>query len=160
AQLGDQRIDISRSDLPGEPERGDPSNHRGIIRRLDLDALQLARPRHPVVTKVAIALFLRCWSDLLMERQGSRYGEVGREIRRARMNARTHVIRGEILIAQMPVDIGDAVLADVHEADTERRADPLMQIEADEIDAEIRRLKFDLPPAVSSIENDIDATRL
>lgn len=45
----------------------------------------------------------------------------------------------------------------VEEAHADRRADPFVQVEADEIDLELAHPEVDLPPGMGGVEDDVDA---
>ncbi len=98
--------------------------------------------------------------DPLMEFDGRRNGEDGGEIHRARMHARANIVFRPILIGLVAIDIGEAVLGDIEAAAADRRADPFVQVEADEVDAESAHVEFHLAPGMSRVDVHIDAMRL
>ena len=94
-------------------------------------------------------------ADRRLERQRGRDGQLRGIIGRAGMDAREDV--GALgLFRRIGIDRADPVAADVDRADAERRADPFVQVDADEIGLEVGQAEVELADAVRGIDQHVD----
>jgi hypothetical protein len=90
-----------------------------------------------------------------VDRRGN--GEERREVCRPGVNAALNAGGRRFFIPHHPVDVGEALLADIQHADADRSADPLVQVEADEIASEVADGHVHLADRVRRVENDVRA---
>ena len=128
-----------------------------IVGREDFKARVAAHLGYPEIAQIGKARGLVGGADHFVEVERVWNGEGSGEIGRSRMDA---VIDRASAVGPFGYVGGDrfkTVLANVHDADAERRADPFVHIEADEIRAEIVYRKVQLAPGMGGINDTIDA---
>src|SRR5438045_9570850 len=75
------------------------------------------------------------------------------------MDTAQDAVGGMTLVGHHAINRAKTAIANVDDARADRSADPLVQIEADEINPQIVRLEIGLTPGMSGIENDIGSLR-
>ncbi len=113
------------------------------------------RRHRPTLTQVAQPrLLVRC-ADALMQRDGLRQRQIGGEVDRAGVHATAHA--AVVGLAHVRIQVGHASFAHVHRAHAHRCADPLVQVDANEIGLQVRHRVVDLAKAMCGVDNHIDA---
>ena len=116
----------------------------------------LPRRYRPALAQVTQACLLVGHADALVQGNGFRECQVGGEVDRTGMHAAAHA--AVVGLPHVRVKIGHTALAHVHRADADRRTDPLVQIDADEISLELRHRVVDLAEPMRRIDDHVDTT--
>ena len=77
------------------------------------------------------------YTDLIVDFYGFRDAEEGGEIDRAGMDAGMNAGRGRVRLAHIGVDVTDPVPGDIHHANADRCADPLVEIDSYKVSLEV-----------------------
>ena len=119
--------------------------------------MDIAHVVHPAVAQVTQPSLLVGDPDALMQVKRRRQRQVRGEVGGTGVYPRTHVTRAA-LFTHVGVDIGHPAATDIQRADADRRADPFVQVDADEIRFETRQLEIQLTNTVCGIDDCIHAT--
>src|SRR3546814_13792255 len=94
-------------------------------------------------------------SVLTIERRG--YAELGREIDRSGVNTRMGVRPEGRRVGDIGVDQIDLLPSDIERADADRRPDPFVQIDSDEVCIEVEQRESAVAPATRRIDDGTEA---
>ncbi len=94
-------------------------------------------------------------ADGLVKVQGVGNGEEGGEIGGAGVDPAAHVLGAVLLAAHERLDVGDARLADIGDADADGGADPFVAVQAHEIRAQGPQVEGDLAPGMGAVEDHV-----
>ena len=153
-RLGQRDIVVVRGPA-AQPERGNRAVQPGIVGRQDLNLRKVAQRPDPAIAQRPQARLARRSADRRLKGQRGRDGELRGIVRRAGMNARPDVGAGRVL-GRIGIDGGDALAPNVDRPDAERRADPFVEVDPDEIGIEIGQAEIELSDAVRRIDERID----
>ena len=145
-----------RAAPPTEPERRNFAMRHWVVRRLYLDAGYQPRLSDPAITTRTQPGGTGGAIDPLLEGQRSGDGEPGSVIKHAGMSAGHYDVGATCIFGGSPVDAGQRAFADMKDTDAERRAQPLVAIQLDEITVEARQREIELLPAVCSVDDHVD----
>lgn len=147
-----------RAAHPPEPERCDRAMRHRIVRRQYSDAGYRPRLSDPAITERAQPRGAGGAIDPLLEGQRSGDGKPGSIIKRAPVNAGHNGV-GAVASSAGSRSMRDSALQDAEDPDAERRTEPFVSVQPDEIAVEVRQREVELLPAVRSVDDDVDPTR-
>ena len=129
---------------------------RGVVRRQYLDAGDRPRLPDPAVAKRAQPCGAGGTVDPMLKGECGGDGEPGRIIERAGVDPGHDGVGAARVFGGIPVDAGQRAFADMEDADAQRRAEPFVAVQSDEIAIEVGQREVELLPTVRGIDDDVD----